>query len=150
VGICDAFDAMTSTRPYRAAMPVPQALQRIGGELGRQFAEPPGRHFLALGAEGLLDHIAGHSDEGIPLQQCMTCGPTLVVRREQADGDRVFCHNCGGEYRVARSGDGQRMHAEPTGRRGQATELAPRAVMALIRRFVRVTAVLALSSTAAN
>ena len=29
VGICDAFDAMTSTRPYRQGMPVERALQII-------------------------------------------------------------------------------------------------------------------------
>jgi len=86
---CYAFDAMTSTRPYRAAMPVPRALERIGAELGPQFAGMLGRHFLALGAEGLLDHIAGHSDDGIPLQRCMTCEPTLVVRREQSAGEPV-------------------------------------------------------------
>jgi len=145
VGICDAFDAMTSTRPYRAATPVPQALERIGRELGRQFDEPLGRHFLALGAEGLLDHIAGHSDDGIPLQHCMHCGPTLVVRREQSAGEPVYCRNCGGEYRLAGSADEQLFRVEPTGRRGQAQDLAPASDTALIRRFVDDAAVPALS-----
>ncbi len=57
--------------PYRAAMPVSRALERIGAQLGQQFDDTLGRHFLSLGAEGLLDHIAGHSDDGIPLQRCM-------------------------------------------------------------------------------
>ena len=39
-----------------------------------------GSQFIALGAAGLLDPIAGHSDEGMPLQQCLICGPTRVVR----------------------------------------------------------------------
>lgn len=148
VGICDAFDAMTSTRPYRAAMPVPQALDRIAGALGRQFDAPLGRHFLALGAEGLLDHIAGHSDDGIPLQRCMTCGPTLVVRREQSVGESVFCRNCGGEYRLNRSLDERPYRVEASGRQGQAKDLAPVADTALIQRFIRDTAVAALSSSA--
>ena len=148
VGICDAFDAMTSTRPYRAAMPVPQALDRIAGALGRQFDAPLGRHFLALGAEGLLDHIAGHSDDGIPLQRCMTCGPTLVVRREQSVGESVFCRNCGGEYRLDRSLDDRPYRVESSGRQGQAKDLAPVADTALIQRFVHDTAVAALSSSA--
>ena len=42
---------------------------------------------------GLLDHIAAHSDDGIPLQHCMNCGPTLVVRREQFVGESVYCRN---------------------------------------------------------
>jgi hypothetical protein len=150
VGICDAFDAMTSARPYRAAMPVPRALERIGAELGRQFDEGLGRHFLALGAEGLLDHIAGHSDDGIPLQRCMTCGPTLVVRREQLAGEPVYCRNCGGEYRLERSRDDLQVRVEPTGHLGQAKELAPAADTALIQRFVQDTAVHALSSSAGD
>lgn len=148
VGICDAFDAMTSTRPYRVAMPVPQALEQIAGALGRQFDGPLGRHFLALGAEGLLDHIAAHSDDGIPLQHCITCGPTLVVRREQSVGEPVFCCNCGGEYRLARSFDDRPYRVEPTGRQGQASDLAPVADTALIQRFIRDTAIAALSSPA--
>ena len=148
VGICDAFDAMTSTRPYRVAMPVPQALEQMAGALGRQFDESLGRHFLALGAEGLLDHIVAHSDDGIPLHHCMNCGPTLVVRREQAVGEPVYCRNCGGEYRITRSLDDRPYRVEPTGRQGQAKDLAPVADTALIQRFVRDTAIAALSSSA--
>lgn len=37
VGICDAFDAMTSTRPYRKGMPIARALDIIESELGQQF-----------------------------------------------------------------------------------------------------------------
>lgn len=148
VGICDAFDAMTSTRPYRVAMPVPQALEHMAGALGKQFDDELCRHFLALGAEGLLDHIAAHSDDGIPLQHCMNCGPTLVVRREQSFGEPVYCRNCGGEYRIARSLDDRAFRVEPTGRQGQAKDLAAVADTALIQRFVRDTATAALSSSA--
>ncbi len=136
VGICDAFDAMTSSRPYRSGMPVAQALERIERELGRQFDKTLGKHFLALGAEGLLDHIAGHSDDGIPLQHCMQCGPTLVLRREQQPGDLVYCRNCGGEYRVSGSPGNPPDAVEATGRRGLPQDLAPAADALLIRRFV--------------
>lgn len=144
VGICDAFDAMTSARPYRAAMSVAVGLERLGAALGRQFDERLGRHFLAMGAEGLLDHIAAHSDDGIPLQHCLTCGPTITLRREQVEGDTVFCHNCGGEYRLVRNVDEPSHGVEPTGRRGLPHELAPVTDTALIQRFVRDTAALAL------
>lgn len=145
VGLCDAFDAMTSTRPYRAAMPVPAAMERLAEGLGSQFDEALGRHLLALGAEGLLDHIAAHSDDGIPLQRCLMCGPTLVLRREQSAGEAVFCRNCGGEYRLQAGGDGQSgddnaLQAIATGGRGDAAALAPVADTALIWRFVRDTA----------
>jgi putative nucleotidyltransferase with HDIG domain len=35
--VCDALDAMTSNRPYRAAMPEADALGRVRSEAGRQF-----------------------------------------------------------------------------------------------------------------
>lgn len=148
VGLCDAFDAMTSARPYRAAMPVPLALDRLAAELDRQFDATLGRHFLALGPEGLLDHVAAHSDDGIPLQHCLTCGPTLAVRREQPEGDAVFCRNCGGEYRLVRKVEHGPGSVEPTGRKGLPHELAPAADTALIRRFVQDTAAAALAPVA--
>lgn len=136
VGLCDAFDAMTSTRPYRAAMSIPTALKRLEHGLGTQFDDVLGRHFLALGTDGLLDHIAAHSDDGIPLQHCVMCGPTLVLRREQVAGDRVFCRNCGGEYRLEPDGDQGALTALATGGQGDAAALAPVPDMDLIRRFV--------------
>ena len=147
VGLCDAFDAMTSTRPYRVGMPIPQALAIIESQLGRQFDEALGHHFLALGRQGLLDHIAGHSDDGIPLQTCLMCGPTLVVRREQVAGDAVFCRSCGGGYRLEASPDGGLPQAIATGSRGSAVELEPEADTALIARFVRDAAQLAFAAT---
>lgn len=147
VGLCDAFDAMTSTRPYRAGMPVPQALEIIESQLSRQFDEALGHHFLALGRQGLFDHIAGHSDDGIPLQTCLMCGPTLVVRQEQGVGDGVFCRSCGGGYRLEASQEGGLPQAVATGTRGSAVELEPAPDSALIQRFVLDTARLAFAAT---
>jgi HD-GYP domain-containing protein (c-di-GMP phosphodiesterase class II) len=44
VGIADAFDAMTSTRPYRKGMSIDKALSIIGNEFGAQL----GSQFLTL------------------------------------------------------------------------------------------------------
>jgi HD-GYP domain-containing protein (c-di-GMP phosphodiesterase class II)/HAMP domain-containing protein len=35
--VCDAFDAMTTDRPYRAALPVDEALRELAGHAGSQF-----------------------------------------------------------------------------------------------------------------
>ena len=140
VGLCDAFDAMTSTRPYRSGMPITQALDVIESQLGRQFDETFGRHFLALGAERLLDHVAGHSDDGIPLQDCKMCDSALVVRREQRAGEALFCRNCGGGYRLEPGHDDAQLKAVPSGTRGSAADLEPVADTALVQRFVRETA----------
>lgn len=94
VGICDAFDAMTSTRPYRAGMPIEKALQIIEQQLGEQFDATLGRLFVDLGRAGEWQHIVGHSDDGIPLGVCPACGPTLVRTKHTADGETVACPAC--------------------------------------------------------
>jgi hypothetical protein len=134
VGICDAFDAMTSTRPYRRGMPVEQALEIIERNLDRQFDGRHGEHFLALGRAGVLHHVVGHSDHGIPLQPCPMCGPTIVVRRNQKNGDVVYCRNCGGEAVVER--DDHHLTVRPTGNQGAPGQLEPEADLDIIGELV--------------
>lgn len=99
VGICDAFDAMTSARPYRKAMTVEAALGILRENLGTQFHEEHGDLFLQLDGDRNLQHIVGHSDDGIPLQHCFACGPTIVIRSDTRIGDHVFCPACRTGYR---------------------------------------------------
>ncbi|CAJ0794340.1 HD domain-containing protein [Ralstonia pickettii] len=140
VGLCDAFDGMTSARPGRKVRCIDSALDDIGLGLGSRFDAELGQRFVELGQEGLLGHIAGYSDDGIPLQFCLACGPTLVTRREQGLGDSVFCGNCGRHY-VLETGHAEALlEAVPTGMVGTAQNLSPRPDAALIRRFVEDTA----------
>jgi HD domain len=138
VGICDAFDAMTSNRPYRRGMPATKALSIIEENLGTQFDATLGKLFLQLGQEGALDSIIGHTEPGIPIQECPMCGPTIVVRRRNKTGDHVYCRHCGGEATVEREGDAVRI--TPTGRNGSVEDLQPEADMDLIGALVRETA----------
>lgn len=138
VGICDAFDAMTSTRPYRRGMPIEKALAIIDENLGSQFDRDFGERFIALGRDGALHHIVGHSDEGIPLHECMVCGPTLVLRKGQGAGEHLYCRSCTGEY-VTKIDDGK-LVAKPTGRMGRPQDVEPEADIDLIARFVRESA----------
>ena len=39
LAVCDSFSAMTTTRPYRKAMSVPEALKRLGDAAGSQLDE---------------------------------------------------------------------------------------------------------------
>lgn len=123
VGVCDAFDAMTSTRPYRKGMPTSKALAIIQENLGSQFHSDWGRRFIQLGESGRLNHIVGHSEAGIPLQECPMCGPTIVVSRNHTDGDHVYCRSCGGESTVQRKGN--LFSITPTGHRGGKKDLEP-------------------------
>lgn len=53
--IADSFDAMTSDRPYRPAMPVERALEEIHDGAGTQFDPDVARAFLELVEEGGLE-----------------------------------------------------------------------------------------------
>lgn len=134
VGICDAFDAMTSSRPYRSGMSRGQALAIIRSQSGSQFDTDLSRHFLELGRRGALDHVMGHSDDGIPLQECPMCGPTLVIKRGQQPGEHIYCRNCAGEFALEQ--EQARLIARPTGRTGNPQDLQPDVDHELIRKVV--------------
>jgi hypothetical protein len=138
VGICDAFDAMTSARPYRAALPRVEALRRLREGLGSQFDAALAEHFIALGEAGDLDHVISHSDDGIPLQTCPMCGPTLVIKRENRAGDALFCRNCGGGFHLDVTPEG--LHARPTGKTGAPADLEAELDAALIGRTLDAAA----------
>lgn len=140
VAICDAFDAMTSARPYRRGIDSNRALAVIDEHKGRQFDHRFAEHFVALAEGGRLNHIIGHSDHGIPMQECPVCGPTIVVRREQHDGERVYCRNCGNEALVGHQ-HGQ-LCAMPTGRKGGAKELAPEPDLDVISELVKASTII--------
>ncbi|WP_084637440.1 HD-GYP domain-containing protein [Paludibacterium yongneupense] len=123
VGIADAFDAMTSTRPYRRGMPLAKGLDIIREALGQQFDREWGERFIALGEAGALDAIVGHSEPGIPLQTCPNCGPTIVVRRHLETGSLVYCRCCGAEATLDRRGGA--IGIEPTGKLGSPSALQP-------------------------
>ena len=138
VGICDAFDAMTSTRPYRNGMPVQQALNIIEQNLGTQFDREFGERFVTLGKAGELYHIVGHSDSGIPLQACQMCGPTIAVPRSHVMGTNLYCPSCTAEYATHQSGTA--LQLVPTGLTGTPTDLEPRVDFDVVGDVVRTSA----------
>jgi DNA-directed RNA polymerase subunit RPC12/RpoP len=135
VGLCDAFDAMTSTRPYRHGMSVAKAMSIIEESSGRQFDGDLSTRLARLGGEGQLDHIVGHTDQGIPIMSCAACGPTITVRRDQKVGEYVYCHHCGSQARF-KSRNGETVEIEPTGQRGSAEQLEPEVDEALLSELV--------------
>jgi HD-GYP domain-containing protein (c-di-GMP phosphodiesterase class II) len=63
VAVADSFDAMTSDRPYRAGMPIDQALNQIESGAGSQFDPRCARAFVRLrpNLEKLIDQSGSHS-----------------------------------------------------------------------------------------
>lgn len=134
VGITDAFDAMTSTRPYRKGMPLEKALSIIEDCSGTQFDADLAGRFVALGRAGKLDHILGHSEPGVPMQACLSCGPIIAVPSDSPEGTEIHCPSCGGGYRISRR-DGS-LALSPTGQRDLVRARQPRANNGLIDRLL--------------
>ncbi|MEO6867235.1 MAG: HD-GYP domain-containing protein, partial [Gaiellales bacterium] len=70
IAVADAFDAMTSHRPYREALPVQIALEEIALGLGTQFHPEVGRAMLeemGFDLEETIAHLQIGSDLGDPL-----------------------------------------------------------------------------------
>jgi hypothetical protein len=103
--IADAFDSMTSARPYRPGMPAETAYQLLAQESGKQFDPILMSAFLDLGRRGEIDHILGHSSEERLLQTCAACGPIIVVPTSWKSGEQVICPKCLGNYYVHPDGD---------------------------------------------
>lgn len=108
------------------------AMSIIASELGRQFDAQPGTFFLDLAKSGALLHIVEHSDEGIPLERCIACGPIVVRLRDANPEESLYCPACHSEYHLAKPGDG----LVPTGRQDAARALAARPDRGLIARLM--------------
>ena len=133
VGICDAFDAMTSTRPYRRGMPVDRAYAVLVEHRGSQFDAPLVDAFLALGRAGRLDAFIGHSHHGHRLAECPYCGP-IIATHGALDGSLRHCRACGGEFRLHRQAEG--FVLEETGAHAALAQLTPQPDLAPIHELV--------------
>lgn len=100
ISIADAFDAMTSTRPYRTGFPKEKAISILKSERGAQFDSALVDIFIGLAISDELDEIIGHSDEGTKLLNCPVCGPIITVPRNKKSGDTVYCNSCKGKFEL--------------------------------------------------
>ena len=63
IHVVDAYDAMTSSRPYREALPAVEATRRIAAARGSQFDPEIVDEFLALEQAGTIAAIRRRVDE---------------------------------------------------------------------------------------
>lgn len=124
VSLVDAFDALTSTRAYRSAKSIAEALDILEERRDSQFR---GELIDLLGqfaSSGRLDRIHGFSFEGRPLLGCNRCGPVIARCSEHKAMDLVTCPVCGDLYRLRKSGD--EYEVEATGCISSAKNLVPK------------------------
>ncbi len=134
VSIADAFDALTSSRPYRQRVGTAAAVAALNKEYGSQFDPHQLERFIKLAETGALDSIMAHSEFGVPMVMCSTCGPVITVTRDTRDGDWGYCRVCGKKHRLHRQAD--TFVVEPTGEKGTAEQLKPCPEMGTIEAFI--------------
>lgn len=105
MSVSDAFDAMTSSRPYRQGMLPEKALSILKSEIGTQFHEAPVNALIQLYEEGALNDILGFAGFERKMLSCPVCGPIIAPSSKHGDGDHIHCPACTGEYVIHRHGD---------------------------------------------
>lgn len=65
LALVDAYDSMTSHRPYRASLPDEEGLRRLRAKAGTQFDPQLVAVFLALHEDGVIDRIRTADNEAI-------------------------------------------------------------------------------------
>lgn len=105
IGVADAFDAMTSTRPYRTALPVEKALYILEEEKSRQFDSQLAQIMIGLARQDEICDILNHCVNHKPMLSCPVCGPVITPSDKSGDGDKMICPACTGEFIMHKSGD---------------------------------------------
>ena len=134
VGIADAFDALTSTRPYRRGTTAGPAAAALKTERGTQFDARLLDIFMQWVDSGAATGIVSHSDDGVALVHCPKCGPVIAVPADAKAGDTAYCRICGTAHRLHPAKD--TFAAEPLGRKANAEELRPRPETRPIETFL--------------
>ncbi|MDA3949669.1 MAG: HD domain-containing protein [Spirochaeta sp.] len=105
LGVADAFDAMTSTRAYRAGMTGDRAIAIVTEEAGRQFDPAAAEAMASLFRDGALSHVLGHAGEEHLMLNCPVCGPMIAPSEDAHDGDTTVCPSCRGRFALHRHGE---------------------------------------------
>jgi HD-GYP domain-containing protein (c-di-GMP phosphodiesterase class II) len=134
VSIADAFDALTSTRPYRREVESDPAVAFLRDEQGTQFDTRLLDAFVHMVQIETLKEVVGYSQPGVAMVRCKNCGPVITVSDNTRDGDIGFCRVCGTRHRL--HSDGDTFVVEPLGVKGSAEELRPLPERAVIEAFI--------------
>lgn len=132
VGVRDAFDAMTSHRPYRSGKPRDRALSIIAEARDAESDLVTAAVFLVIGTRGILEHAISHSNDEIRLHDCSMCVTLLMIGHERHACDHVYCPNCSGKFEFR--DDQALLWAISTSGEAQTADLTPDLDAALIAK----------------
>ncbi len=135
IGLVDAFDALTSSRPYRKGTKINDAVSILMKDSGSHFDPKLVAALQAFSLTPELIHIVGNSDEGIPLIDCPACGAIFSISRRTKNGDVAFCRTCTGKHIMHKKLDS--FTAEFSGVTGTPDDLQPKPDLDVISDFMK-------------
>lgn len=95
VAVADTFDAMTSSRPYRAGMEPDVAIEEIAKNRGTQFDPSCADALIAAYREGKLSHILQRYHEGSEKSLvCPFCSTFVLLPPSSGPGAQIECIVC--------------------------------------------------------
>jgi len=100
LAVADTFDAMTSTRPYRAGLEPVAATALLNAASGTQLDSSLVEAFLVLFREGKLSQVIGFANDSHSMLSCESCGPIIAPTSQARDGDLLACPHCSSTYRL--------------------------------------------------
>ncbi len=106
LAVCDAFDAMTSHRPYRASRPPEEAVKEIWRNREKQFDPAVVDSFVSLWHKGSIAAILQDFAKGEKSIQCPFCSTHIPMGEEPKEGVILECPVCSKESLIHRE-DGE-------------------------------------------
>ena len=94
LAVADAFDAMTSDRPYRKAMPADKAIGLIRDERGKQFDPEVVDAFLLAWDKGKITVDMLASAEKVKVVECPCCSSKMTIDPRSTNPFLIHCPVC--------------------------------------------------------
>jgi len=94
MAVADAFDAMTTDRPYRNGMNAEQAIPIIQEESERQFDPQVVEAFLRAWEKGRINKAMLSSAQEVRTVECPYCSSKIKIRPDSLDHYLIHCPTC--------------------------------------------------------
>jgi len=111
ISIADAFDAMTSDRPYRRRMELSKVRKILVDNAGTQFDKSLTYSFIEMLDDGHFETILGHAGENRKMCDCDYCGQVVAPPSDIKDGSIISCPICRAKYEFNQREEGNVLRA---------------------------------------
>ncbi|MBN2367602.1 HD domain-containing protein [Candidatus Woesearchaeota archaeon] len=106
MAVADAFDAMTSDRPYRKGMSSERAIEIIKENAGTQFDPKIVSLFCEAYEKGLINEIIQNYQKSKASIECPFCSTNISVPPDVESHIVMICPICDHKYKIESSPDG--------------------------------------------